>query len=219
MDVRAVAGRAEGRLCDLCVWCVAHRLLTRARAYLRNAGQDWESSWEAAVLEATQHCQIWGYDHQSKSFGGQVSHVSFARRQRAHFTSRVQLGPEDKHEKGDTPQLYTLETLMERNGHTFIDILKVDLEGYEFDTFKAMVQPYVNSGRPLPFGQLQVELHLWGKRFAEFLDWWNLLEEAGLRPVVMEPNLVYVNYNRQSGAELAEVSVPIYFIAQSLTRQ
>lgn len=166
---------------------------------------DWESSWEAAVLENTDHCEIWGYDHAMKSFGRQVSHSSFSRKYRTHFSSNVQLGPEDKHGRSDDPKLYTLENVMRSNGHTYVDILKVDIEGYEFDTLKAMIQPYVDSGEPLPFGQLQIELHVWGKRFPDFVKWWEMLEAAGLRPVMMEPNLVYVNYNRASGAELAEV--------------
>lgn len=142
-----------------------------------------------------------------KSFGRQVSHFGFTHDRRAHFTSHVQLGPEDKHSSSDDPKLYTLSNLLKANGHTFIDVLKIDIEGYEFDTVKAMLQPYAESGQPLPFGQLQIELHVWGKRFADFLGWWELLEVVGLRPVMMEPNFVYVNYNRQSGVELAEVMV------------
>ena len=53
-----------------------------------------------------------------------------------------------------------------------------------------------------------MKLHVWSKKFHDFLSWWETLEAAGLRPVMMEPNLVYVNYNRQSGAELAEVRSP-----------
>lgn len=39
-------------------------------------------------------------------------------------------------------------------------------------------------GRPLPFGQLQLEIHVWGQEaeFPKFLKWWEMLEEAGLRP-------------------------------------
>ena len=166
---------------------------------------DWESAWESAVLDNTAHCVIWGYDHETKSFGHQISYVGFSKKHRTHFTSHVQLGPADKHGPNDEPKLYTLSTLMRMNGHTHIDILKIDLEGYEFDALKEILAPYAASGAPLPFGQLQVELHMWNKKFADFYAWWSLLEQAGLRPVMMEPNLVYVNYNRQSGAELAEV--------------
>lgn len=120
----------------------------------------WDSSWEAEVLEATQHCQFWGYGPLAESFGNQT----FPHRQRTHFTSGVMLDSVNRHAEGDEDYtLYTLESLMERNGHSSVDILMVLLGGNEFSLFKAMVQPYVDSGRALPFGQLQIDLHVWGR--------------------------------------------------------
>ena len=26
------------------------------------SGMDWESAWEASLLDSTAHCEIWGYD-------------------------------------------------------------------------------------------------------------------------------------------------------------
>lgn len=46
----------------------------------------------------------------------------------------------------------------------------------------ALLTPYISSGEPLPFGQLQLEIHIWHKSFAEYLTWWETLEAAGLRP-------------------------------------
>jgi hypothetical protein len=66
--------------------------------------------------------------------------------------------------------------------HQHIDILKIDIEGWEFETITSLLEPYITSGKPLPFGQLQLEIHLWRKPFEEFLDWWESLETAGLRP-------------------------------------
>lgn len=68
------------------------------------------------------------------------------------------------------------------SGHDFIDILKIDIESAEFSTLATIIKPYLTIGKPLPFGQLQIELHLWHKTFEEVLDWWQMLEEAGLRP-------------------------------------
>jgi hypothetical protein len=53
-----------------------------------------------------------------------------------------------------------------------------------------------------------LELHLWNREFSDLLKWWSTLERAGLRAVTREPNLVYQNYNRMQGAELAEVRHP-----------
>ena len=72
-------------------------------------------------------------------------------------------------------------------GHTHIDILKIDIEGWEFETMTTLLNPYIASGEPLPFGQLQIEIHIWNnKPFAEFLTWWETLESAGLRPFLTE---------------------------------
>lgn len=80
---------------------------------------------------------------------------------------------------------YTCQSV-NRTGHTHIDILKIDVEGWEFDTLSAMIKSYLAAGRPLPFGQLQLEIHVWNKRFPEFLSWWQMLESAGLRPFMTE---------------------------------
>ena len=94
-------------------------------------------------------------------------------------------------------------------GHTHIDILKIDLEGWEFDALTAFLVPgsEFSSERPRipPVSQMLLELHVWNREFPELLRWWNTLERAGFRAVVREPNLVYQNYNRMQGAELAEV--------------
>lgn len=98
-------------------------------------------------------------------------------------------------------------------GHTHIDILKIDVEGWEFDTLTAFLTPSPDftAERPRvpPVSQLLLELHLWNRDFPDLLTWWSTLERAGLRAVAREPNLVYQNYNRMQGAELAEVRCPI----------
>lgn len=92
-------------------------------------------------------------------------------------------------------------------GHTHIDILKIDIEGWEFETLATLVQSYLKAGRPLPFGQLQLEIHIWNKSFAEFLTWWEMLESAGLRPFWTE---VCLNNLAANGivAELYTVAKP-----------
>lgn len=93
---------------------------------------------------------------------------------------------------------------MSLNGHDYIDILKVDIEGWEFDTFATVFKSYIAADRPLPFGQLLIEIHAWNKKFTDVLSWWELLEAAGLRPFRTETNLVYQNYNKHGTSDLAE---------------
>jgi len=116
-----------------------------------------------------------------------------------------------------------------KNNHTFIDILKIDIEGAEFEAVEALIDAYPSasssslssgngkSGRAgggLPFGQLQLEVHVrenmpW-TYFPKFLLWWEKLEKAGLRPFWTEPNLVYINLVRGARPDLVEVS-PLCF--------
>jgi hypothetical protein len=113
---------------------------------------------------------------------------------------------------------------MAQNNHTFIDILKIDIEGAEFEAVEALIDAYPlasssswfsdkgKSGRAgggLPFGQLQLEVHVRDNMpwtyFPRFLLWWEKLEKAGLRPFSIEPNLVYINLVRGVRPDLTEV--------------
>lgn len=103
---------------------------------------------------------------------------------------------------------------MKKNGHDFIDILKIDIESREFETLGSFLRGWAmknrHSGgahggdeddaeamrRPLPFGQLLIEFHIWddrGRRFADFLDWFEMLEDAGLRPFRSEVRSPYIS--------------------------
>ena len=100
---------------------------------------------------------------------------------RAHFEPWA-LGPVDNHGSNMDVKMWSLRGLMEHNGHDFIDILKVDIEGAEFASletffnfFESQPRPTTSSespmdftpagarydfaGKPLPIGQLQIELH------------------------------------------------------------
>jgi len=103
--------------------------------------------------------------------------------------------------------MYTLRTLMERNGHDFIDVLKIDIEGNEYDSLGAFIDSF--AAQPLPFGQLQIEIHVYEDQpwndFAKVLKWWQKLEAAGLRPFYSESNLVYTNLVRGAAPGLIEV--------------
>lgn len=191
-----------GALGDGGKWvCGISRVAEKPDCIVYSFGINLESSFEAEILANTDHCQIWGYDFSVKSFGPEIP---FNRAHRTHFSAVGLAGSDKPHED---PPMFTLESLMRKNGHTHIDILKIDIEGWEFETITTLLTPYITSGKPLPFGQLQLEIHIWNKSFAEYLEWWEKLEAAGLRPFWTEPNLVYQNYNKKTNtADLAEYS-------------
>jgi len=72
-------------------------------------GMNYETSFEAEILERTRHCQVWGYDYRSNSFGSHIKN-----NYRSHFFSWG-LANTDSHESHDQPKLYTLKTLLELN--------------------------------------------------------------------------------------------------------
>ncbi|KAI0070217.1 hypothetical protein K474DRAFT_1713526 [Panus rudis PR-1116 ss-1] len=192
-----------GALGDGGKWiCGLSRLEDKKDCVIYTFGVDWDSSFEAELLQRTRHCEIWGHDAVQSGFGGQVPKEL---KHRTHF-SRIQLGPKDSHGAEDNPKIWTLASLMRQNGHKHIDILKIDTEGWEFETLRSIINSYIEWDTPLPFGQLQIEIHAWNKRFQDFMSWFEALEGAGLRPFMSAPNLVYINYNRQSGAELVDYS-------------
>ncbi|KZT56254.1 hypothetical protein CALCODRAFT_497558 [Calocera cornea HHB12733] len=185
-----------GKMGDGGKWVCGMELLARKpEVVLYSFGVSTDSSFEAAVLDKAPGAQVWGYDYSVNSFGPQIVN-SPVLQPRAHF-HKWAIGGKDAHGPEYDPdfQVYTIETLMLLNGHKFIDILKVDIEGSEFDVLAGICTHYLSAGRPLPFGQLQVEIHAWDSKqtFADFLAWWELLERAGLRAFRTEPNLVYVN--------------------------
>ncbi|PPQ65698.1 hypothetical protein CVT24_012116 [Panaeolus cyanescens] len=192
-----------GALGDGGKWvCGLSRVEKKPDCIVYSFGINKESSFERDVLAKTEHCTIYGYDFSVKSFGPEImSNVSH----RTHFKP-YGLSGENKHGPSDDPPMYTLPTLLKMNGHKYIDILKVDVESHEFDTLARLIHHYIESGEPLPFGQLQLEIHLWDKTFEHFLRWFEMLEDAGLRPFWTEPNLVFQNYNQYHTPDLAEYS-------------
>ncbi|KAG8815560.1 hypothetical protein FRC17_000663 [Serendipita sp. 399] len=170
--------------------CGYERVVHQRDCVIYSSGVAQESSFEKQILETSPTCQIYGYDFSVENWGPQIRDVP-------EFKDRIHFQPwklQPQNNPSATPPEYSLQGLMKKNGHTFVDILKLDIEGSEFDVLDSIFKEY--KGRPLPFGQLQLEVHVGDKSFADFLHWWERLEEAGLRPFWTEPNLPDVNYYR-----------------------
>ncbi|KZT67836.1 hypothetical protein DAEQUDRAFT_728602 [Daedalea quercina L-15889] len=212
-----------GALGDGGKWiCGLSRIAEKPDCVVYSFGLDWDSTFEGELLQRTSHCKVYGYDFTARGFGHGVPRVLKGRTQFA----RLGLGAEDSHGPADEPKMWTLRSLMAANGHDHIDVLHIDIEGWEFEVLRAMVVDFAGLGSvaaavpgvggvageavpergALPFGQLLIEFHVWHQKFEEFLAFWEMLEGAGLRPFMSEVNLVYANYNRQSGVELAQYS-------------
>ncbi|KAL6149601.1 hypothetical protein ACJBU6_11145 [Exserohilum turcicum] len=171
-------------------------------------GINGESSFEAEMLERVPSARIWGYDFSVEGWGPQIAQQHRHRT----FFKKVGLGKEDKHQSD--PPFWTLPELMKQNNHTYIDILKIDVEGSEYDALDTMMNAFDNiksaSGKSvLPIGQVMIELHLGdginieegtvggnSVDFSRFRSWWERLERMGMRPVWMEINLFAVTLGK-----------------------
>ncbi|KAJ7662456.1 methyltransferase domain-containing protein, partial [Mycena rosella] len=185
--------------------CGMARIAAKKTCVVYSFGISSDSSFEADVLQRAPGCEVFGCDYSMKSFGPQIT-ANPALAPRAHFVPYA-LGAVD-HALTNRPQIYTLQLLMRMNGHAFIDILKVDIEGSEFKALETFLEAFPSS-EVLPFGQLQLEIHAPGgmeyHHFSLFLTWWERLENVGLRPFFSEANPVYVNSMR-SKPHLSEYS-------------
>ncbi|KAG0338822.1 hypothetical protein BG000_003338 [Podila horticola] len=90
----------------------------------------------------------------------------------------------------------TLPTIMKENGHDWDDVLKVDIEGCEYETMYGLMDSFEES--TLPLSQLQIELHVLAgpyttndlKGFNKFKRWFGRLEGMCLRPCWNECNVM-----------------------------
>ncbi|KZV62011.1 hypothetical protein PENSPDRAFT_266313 [Peniophora sp. CONT] len=182
-----------GRMADGGKWVCGMELIEAApKCVIYSFGIETDSSFEAELLRRAPGCEVWGYDFSVDSWGPEITGDADLA-PRAHF-HKWGLGGRD--EPGHSPPMYTLRTLMAMNGHSFIDLFKIDIEGSEFDALKSLLRSLEDAGEDaVPFGQMQIEIHAWAPYdvFGYFIDWWESLERFGLRPFWFEPNLVYAN--------------------------
>ena len=156
-----------------------------------------DSSFEAALLQRT-NAEIWGYDYSVDSWAGEVTSLPTKQSSRAHFKKAAISHTTDESQR---PPRYSIQDLMKLNGHSYVDIVKMDIEGAEFDALTALVKSLKaqNVGEvALPFGQLLIEIHFMPtsndlnmpKDIKSWMQWFAALEDLGLRPVNNEDNWI-----------------------------
>lgn len=164
---------------------------TRPETIIYSFGVNDESTFEAEMLARIPSAQVYAYDFSVSRFGPQISPSYSAR---AHF-SKVGLGAKDEFAR--TPQFFTLQTLMKENNHEYIDILKIDIEGAEYESLDSFMDYCEKeNGGVMPIGQVMIELHLVDDKnvgFERFMKWWERAENLGMRPVLLEVNLLAVS--------------------------
>ncbi|KAF9901197.1 hypothetical protein EC991_006428 [Linnemannia zychae] len=135
-------------------------------------------SFELALIERA-GCEVWVF---APSLPTKVtSRPELKDNPRLHFVETA-VGKADRISRDGTPFM-TLPTIMKDHGHSWIDFLKLDLEGAEYRLLDTWMEHY----DVLPFSQLLAEIHLKDESgdevsFSDFRQWWERVEAAGLRP-------------------------------------
>ncbi|KAJ7868906.1 methyltransferase domain-containing protein [Mycena leptocephala] len=176
--------------------CGLERATHHRNCVIYSMGVERQSSFEQEVLRQSPDCQVYGFDYSVSQWGPELL-ADTEVNGRAHFFP-YKIGAVDNHDV--TPKEYSLQGIMRELGHDFIDIWKIDIEGSEFSALTAVIESF--KGKPLPFGQMQIEIHLnfaptHINRVGTFDKWWTMLEDAGLRPFWTELNLLDVNVIRR----------------------
>ncbi|CAI6339068.1 unnamed protein product [Periconia digitata] len=158
-------------------------------------GINGDSSFEAELLERVPSARIWGFDFSVNGWGPQITSAVSQRT----FFKKAGIGAKDEPHLTTNGPLYTLQSLMASNNHTYIDVLKIDVEGNEFKSLEAFMdhvrREWKHGGDGvLPIGQVMIEIHANEKyiSFPNFRRWWERLEGMGMRATWIELNLLRV---------------------------
>lgn len=160
-------------------------------------GVERDSRFEAAMLERT-NARVWGYDYSVSSWAKDIKKEHYSR------ASFSKLGIGKVTDKSSDPPFYTIQDLMKENGHTYVDILKIDIEGAEFEALTSFINSVQSEHKrgdanpTLPVGQLLIEVHFKKNALGfnaphdlpSWMKWWASLESMGMRAVSNEHNWI-----------------------------
>lgn len=155
----------QARVGDGGKWvCGVETLLQRQGCVVYSFGSNGDTDFEEAVL-ATTNCEVHVFDPTL----GQEAFEKLAAQPKIQFHP-VGLGPtnEQVQMKDDTMTMgnkkeysmdvLTLQTIMQSLNHEWIDVLKIDIEGFEYAVLQQLMK---TSKSRLPVTQLLVEFHYW----------------------------------------------------------
>ena len=157
--------------------CEVERELQKPGCIVYSLGSNMETGFEEDVLRKTK-CKIFTFDYTlSEESGSTLNNIS-PRMQ--FFPYKIGTGhtPNSQHEEK------SIDEIMQDLGHVRVDVLKMDIEGAEWDVLDAMLEK-----GDLPFNQMQLELHLTKTTLGRVLNVLSRLTENGFRVFSVEPNL------------------------------
>lgn len=155
----------QARIGDGGKWeCGVETLLQRQGCMVYSFGSNGDTDFEEAVL-ATTNCEVHVFDPTL----GQAAFEKLAKQPKIQFHP-IGLGPRNEqvqmhdntmtmgNNNGHTMDVLTLQTIMQSLNHNWVDVLKIDIEGFEYAVLQQLME---NSKSRLPVTQLLVEFHYW----------------------------------------------------------
>jgi hypothetical protein len=181
-------------------WICGADVLRRKKCVVYSYGVNTDLSFELDLIERT-GCEVHAFD---PTVGG----VPADCRDNPHINFHKQaLGPAT----GPTDMFVLVESMldtMKRLGHSYVDVLKVDVEGAEWDTFRSLL-PF----KALPFGQLLIELHF--RDTIEVFDFFRNMEDHDFRIFMRETNHnPCASGNLPIAVEFSLINPNVYFAGQ-----
>ena len=155
----------QARIGDGGKWvCGVETLMQRPGCVVYSFGSNGDTEFEKAVLATTQ-CEVHVFDPTLS-----VEALAKLRKlPKIHFHP-IGLGPKNQQiqmndklmtmgqDRAQPMNLHTLPTIMRTLNHTWIDVLKIDIEGFEYSVLQKLMK---TSKTWLPVTQLLVEFHYW----------------------------------------------------------
>ncbi|KAL0054009.1 hypothetical protein WJX82_002362 [Trebouxia sp. C0006] len=156
--------------------CEVMGALQHSECVVYSLGSHMETTFEEEIIEQTP-CKVHTFDHSLSSEQGKtLSHVS---PRLAFHPYKVGMG----HSISAHYKEKSIHGIMEELNHSWIDVLKIDIEDAEWEVLEALI-----SSGSLHFSQLQVEFHFRRVSLKMVLKVLAGLTDAGYRVFSTEPN-------------------------------
>lgn len=185
-------------------------------------GSNGEVTFEEALINMTESCEVHIFDYSLspekaeivQSVSGATLHEYGIGAEDSFVTAPVSDGQSTVNQY----QLKNLSSIMSDLGHTWIDVLKMDVEGAEFEILPALVAHYAALNESVPVTQAQIEYHhsTGSPPMTDLVNTLLLMEESGFRTFSTEYNvngapwnfIEYSYLNVDSTGRLAQPETP-----------
>ena len=173
-----------------------HAMLQKPRCVVYSFGSNGEVSFEQAILDLTnQNCEVHVFDYSLNSekaaavhsVAGATFHPYGIGKEDAIVSAPFKNGESIVKEY----QLRNLSSIMSELGHSWVDVLKMDVEWEEYNVLPAMVAHYSALKQSVPVTQALIEYHhkAGNPKMTHLVHTLEEMEAAGFRTFSTEYNI------------------------------